>query len=228
MVSSNKSRNRRTDALLEESLETIRQESSIDGSFEANLRAHISLSPNTGASLDKEVRWRTCFLAGLEGSERAYRLFVIDVTDCLRTYFSRYLFVARNDIDDLIQETLLAVHFARQRYHSSKPISSWIYGIAHHKLIDRLRRFHRVDSLCNNFDVDEVRGDADVTYFDSSTELYQLLDLLPDHFRLPLLHVKIEGMSIRETSKITGQSESAVKVGIHRGIKALARRVNRR
>jgi len=34
--------------------------------------------------------------------------------------------------------------------------------------------------------------------------------------------VKIEGMSVAEAARVTGMSESAVKVGIHRGLKALA------
>ena len=49
-----------------------------------------------------------------------------------------------------------------------------------------------------------------------------MLDLLPERQRLPIQHVKIEGLSIVEAADITGMSESAIKVGIHRGLKALA------
>src|SRR5690606_32633856 len=52
-----------------------------------------------------------------------------------------------------------------------------------------------------------------------------LLDRLPDKQRLPILHVKLEGLSVAETARRTGLSESAVKVGIHRGLTALARRL---
>ena len=51
------------------------------------------------------------------------------------------------------------------------------------------------------------------------------LDLhVPERQRLPIVHVKIEGLSVAETASLTGMSESAVKVGIHRGLKALAAR----
>jgi len=50
----------------------------------------------------------------------------------------------------------------------------------------------------------------------------KMLDLLPERQRLPIQHVKIEGLSIVEAADITGMSESAIKVGIHRGLKALA------
>ena len=34
--------------------------------------------------------------------------------------------------------------------------------------------------------------------------------------------MKLEGLSVTETARITGLSESAVKVGVHRGLKALS------
>jgi len=37
--------------------------------------------------------------------------------------------------------------------------------------------------------------------------------------------MKLEGLSVTETAKLTGLSESAVKVGVHRGLKALALKV---
>ena len=60
---------------------------------------------------------------------------------------------------------------------------------------------------------------------DAQRDLGGLLDTLPDRQRLPILHVKLEGLSVAETAQRTGMSESAVKVGIHRGLKALALRI---
>jgi RNA polymerase sigma-70 factor (ECF subfamily) len=56
-------------------------------------------------------------------------------------------------------------------------------------------------------------------------DLATILQHLPDRQRLPILCVKIEGASVAETAKRTGMSESAMKVGIHRGLKALAIRL---
>jgi RNA polymerase sigma-70 factor (ECF subfamily) len=50
---------------------------------------------------------------------------------------------------------------------------------------------------------------------------------LPDRQRLPILYVKIEGASVTDTAIRTGMSESAVKVGIHRGLKALAEKIRK-
>lgn len=54
--------------------------------------------------------------------------------------------------------------------------------------------------------------------------LKRLAAHLPDHHRLPIVHVKLEGLTVAETARLTGMSESAVKVGIHRGLKAPAAR----
>jgi len=37
--------------------------------------------------------------------------------------------------------------------------------------------------------------------------------------------MKIEGLSVAETARLTGMSQSAVKVGVHRGLKALAAKI---
>ena len=60
---------------------------------------------------------------------------------------------------------------------------------------------------------------------DAKRDVAQLLSGLPDRWRLPIMHVKLEGLSVAEAAKRTGMSESAVKVGVHRGLKALAARM---
>jgi RNA polymerase sigma-70 factor (ECF subfamily) len=54
------------------------------------------------------------------------------------------------------------------------------------------------------------------------TDLGKLLEKLPDRQRLPIVHMKLEGLSVAEAARATGMSEAAVKVGVHRGLKALA------
>jgi RNA polymerase sigma-70 factor (ECF subfamily) len=44
---------------------------------------------------------------------------------------------------------------------------------------------------------------------------------LPDRYRLPILHTKLRGLSVTETAVLTGLTESAVKMGVHRGMKRL-------
>jgi RNA polymerase sigma-70 factor (ECF subfamily) len=60
---------------------------------------------------------------------------------------------------------------------------------------------------------------------DARRDMAKLLNLLPDRQRLPIVHVKLEGLSVAEAASLTGMSESAVKIGIHRGLKALAAKI---
>ena len=56
-------------------------------------------------------------------------------------------------------------------------------------------------------------------------DLAKLLADLPERQRAPIIHMKIEGLSVAETARLTGMSQSAVKVGVHRGLKALAAKI---
>ena len=55
--------------------------------------------------------------------------------------------------------------------------------------------------------------------------LGSLLATLPDRQRLPIVHVKLEGLSVLEAARLTGMSVSAVKIGVHRGLKAIAAKI---
>ena len=71
----------------------------------------------------------------------------------------------------------------------------------------------------------EVFGVSDADAADARRDLGKLLAGLPDRQRLPIVHVKLEGLSVVEVAQMTGMSESAVKIGVHRGLKALAARI---
>ena len=61
--------------------------------------------------------------------------------------------------------------------------------------------------------------DEDVT---ARVSLARLLGMIPEKQAEVISLVKIEGLSINEASAMTGQSESLVKVNIHRGLKKLS------
>ena len=66
---------------------------------------------------------------------------------------------------------------------------------------------------------------ADADAAEAHCDLDKLLAQLPDRQRLPIVHVKLEGLSVAEAARLTGMSESAVKIGVHRGLKALAAKI---
>jgi RNA polymerase sigma-70 factor (ECF subfamily) len=102
-----------------------------------------------------------------------------------------------------------------------------VQAIARYKLVDLLRRRSRGDVLTDPLDEDDqvFATTASDAAAEAKYDVEKLLRGLPDRQRLPILYVKIEGASVTDTAIRTGMSESAVKVGIHRGLKALAERI---
>ena len=132
-----------------------------------------------------------------------------------------------SEVEDLVQETLLAIHNQRHTYDRSRPLTAWCYAIARYKLVDFLRRRGRREALTDSIDDDfgERLSADEPDATDARRDLRQLLDTLPERQRQSVVYVKIEGRSVAETATLTGMSESAIKVNVHRALKALAAKV---
>ncbi|QSN65196.1 MULTISPECIES: sigma-70 family RNA polymerase sigma factor [unclassified Caballeronia] len=175
---------------------------------------------------DAEHRLKTLLSSGLEGDQNAYRGFLQTLTRHLRGYLRKRIPQHRDDVEDLVQEILLAVHNARHTYRMEEPLTAWIHAIARYKLMDFFRARSRHESLNDPLDDhDDLFAVTDDEPTQARHDLGKLLEQLPDKQRLPIVHVKLEGLSVAQTAQLTGLSESAVKVGVHRGLKALAARI---
>lgn len=173
-----------------------------------------------------EERLRALLVRALAGDAGAYHVFLRDLGAHLRAFLRKRLARLPDEVEDLVQETLLAVHNQRHTYDESQPLTAWLHAIARYKLVDLLRRRARRDLLNDPLDDgNELLVASDTEAADARRDVAKLLDTLPDRQRRPIVHVKLEGLSVAETAKLTGMSESAVKVGIHRGLKALAARI---
>jgi RNA polymerase sigma-70 factor, ECF subfamily len=171
----------------------------------------------------QEDHLKDLLVRGLAGDGEAYAGFLRALSAFLRGFLRGRLTRLPDEVEDLVQETLLAVHNQRHTYDSAQPLTAWAHAIARYKLIDFMRRRSGREALDDPLgDVEELLAAPDAEAHDARRDLAKLLERLPDRHRLPILHVKIEGLSVAETAKLTGMSESAVKVGVHRGLKALA------
>lgn len=170
-----------------------------------------------------EARVSSQFVAGLHGDLRAYQGALSDLARVLRGFLRGRLSRLPDDVEDLVQETLLAIHNQRHTYDAGQPLTAWVHAIARYKMIDFLRRRAGREAMNDPLgDEDDLLATSDEEAREAKRDMAILLAKLPDRHRLPIQHVKIEGLSVAETAKLTGMSESAVKVGIHRGLKALS------
>jgi RNA polymerase sigma-70 factor (ECF subfamily) len=180
------------------------------------------------AKSDAETVLHELFVRGLDGDAQAYRAFLQKLSAHLRAFLARRLFGWPDEVEDLVQECLLAMHNQRHTYQSDQPLTAWVHAIARYKMVDLLRAKSIREALHDPLD-DElaVFADSATEASDARRDLAGLLETLPDRHRLPIVHVKLEGLSVAETARLTGMSESAVKVGIHRGLKALALKIGK-
>lgn len=170
-----------------------------------------------------EERLKGLLLRGLDGEAPAYQAFLMEMSTHLRAYFRKRLARLPDEVEDLVQESLLAIHNKRHTYDAGQPLTAWVHAIAKYKLVDLLRRRASREALTDPIDDEtDFFSSADSEAADARRDLAKLLDHLPDRQRLPIVHTKLEGLSVAETAQLTGMSESAVKVGVHRGLKALA------
>lgn len=169
---------------------------------------------------------RQGLLAGLAGDAGAYHAFLQRLAGHLRAFFRRRLSHWPQDVEDLVQETLLAVHNQRHTYQSGQPLTAWVHAIARYKLVDLLRARSSREALHDPLDdAVELLAASDTEAHEARRDLGLLLEQLPDRQRIPIVEVKLQGRSVAEVAQSTGMSESAVKVGIHRGLKLLAARI---
>jgi RNA polymerase sigma-70 factor (ECF subfamily) len=184
---------------------------------------------NHGRANAHEERLRNLLVRGLAGDAAAYHAFLKDLSAHLRAYFRKRLSGLLDDVEDLVQESLLAVHNQRHTYDPGQPLTAWVHAIAKYKLVDLLRRRAGRDRLNDPLDdVLDILAHNDSEAAAANLDVAKLLLRLPDRQRLPIVHMKLEGLSVVETARVTGMSESAVKVGVHRGLKALAAMIRTR
>ncbi len=168
--------------------------------------------------------------AGLGGDATAHKLLLKQLSGHLRAYFKARLGrvgLGPTETEDLVQETLIAIHTRRHTYDRSKLFTPWVYAIARYKLVDHLRRTNALISDLPLEEVEELTARDDGVAMESGIDLHKLMSQLPVKMRKAIQLVKLDELSVSEAAKRSGMSESAVKMSVHRGLKTLAELIRR-
>ena len=179
------------------------------------------------ASEDREPIWAEWMTAALAGNDSAYHRLLAAMAPVLRANARRTLSqlgAPTADAEDIVQETLLAIHLHRNTWRKTDPIGPWIAAIARYKLIDSLRRRRRRTEIA----IDDLADALPDSAADQEEELGRrqvagLVDRLDGRQREIVRAISLEGAGIRETAVKHRISEGAVRVALHRGLKTLAR-----
>jgi RNA polymerase sigma-70 factor (ECF subfamily) len=177
------------------------------------------------AADDFESRLRPLWQRAQAGDEAAYRQALRDIAARLRAYLRRRLRAWPDEVEDLVQETLLAIHLHRGTWDAALPLSPWLLAIARYKLVDLWRRKGRREAELSS--IEELDDSAQpaapgADEAEARRDLGVLLQSIPAAQRNAIVLTKIEGLSVAEAAERTGASVAAVKVQVHRGLKRLA------
>lgn len=175
-------------------------------------------------TLEQERQSASLMRLAQSGDQLAYASLLVLLSSLTRQFVRGRLGAAPEWIEDVVQETLIAVHGARQTYDATRPFAPWFYAIASNRMIDVFRRERRIagreigrDELPERAVPSSARDDIDTEAVRAAVEA------LPKRQRQIIEALKYQDQSVREVAGRFGMSESAVKVTAHRGYRALKR-----
>lgn len=178
---------------------------------------------------EHEEEWAALMRRGNAGDDGAYRQLLGAVTPVLRAVARRGLARAGQPADqseDIVQDTLLAVHLKRHTWNPEALFSPWLFAIARNKLIDALRRRGR-RVFVNIDDFSEIIASEPVAETIPASELIAHVQGLPGRQRDVLQSITLESVSIKATAMKLAMSEGAVRVALHRGLTNLAAKLRK-
>jgi len=167
--------------------------------------------------------------AGRTGDQRAYARLLGELAGVLRALLRRKVpGLPMADVEDLTQEVLLSIHARRDSWDETRPLMPWVRAIAEHKLIDRFRQRQRAGKVfANNLSADdlaEIVPQPEPDLDRGGLDVVRHLAQLSDKQRAVVKGIALDGLSISNVAASLNMSEGAVRVMLHRGLKALSLR----
>jgi RNA polymerase sigma-70 factor (ECF subfamily) len=160
--------------------------------------------------------------ASIAGDERAYAAFLENVAARVRAFARRRMALGGVDAEDVVQETLLAIHLKRHTWRQDAPVLPWVFAIARFKMIDAFRSSGRAKEV----DIEafsETLAEPE-TESASRRDIGRAIEALTPAQKAVVSSISVEGCSIADTARALDMSEGAVRVAFHRGLAAIAAR----
>jgi len=155
--------------------------------------------------------------------------------------YSAALRMTRNpaDAEDIVQETFLKAYRAYDSFKAGTNLKAWLYRILTNTYINRYRKAQRRPSEVELGELQDLylfkrlgeqsgaSRSAEVEVLDSfvDTDVIEALESLPDNFRMPVLLADVEGFSYKEIAEMLDIPIGTVMSRLHRGRKALQKKL---
>jgi len=171
-----------------------------------------------------EEKWAETMRAAIAGDEAAYRRLLTDIGRSVRVMARGALSracVGDADVEDIVQETLLAIHLKRQTWNGAERLAPWVSAIARHKIIDALRR-RGARRFAPIEDFEETLAAPPQADPHERSDVERLMRQLAPRQQDIVRAISLDGQSIATTAGRLSMSEGAVRVALHRALKSLA------
>ena len=201
----------------------------LDNELSPWVRIAPSVPVDITAATDSESpdQRRAAWMAAAQaGDRRAYEKVLADSVGLIRAA-ARRQGVALDRLDDVVQETLITVHRVRHTYDPTRSYDAWLSAIASRRAIDALRSRGRRDSreLHDEFAMETHAEPDDASAaaerLQRAQQLQAAITRLPPGQREAVEQLGLREHSLSEAAELTGRSSGALKVNLHRALKAL-------
>ena len=172
---------------------------------------------------ESEAQLKSWMLGGLDGDAAAHNALLRALVPLLNSFFRRRLNGVREDVEDLVQETLVSVHTRRASYDRTRPFTAWLYAVARYRMVDHYRRAKLSVPI---EDLDEILvAEGFEEALSARLDVDNLLSALSPKQARAIRDTHIDGKSVAEAAVGAGIGESDVKVSVHRGLKSIVNRI---
>jgi RNA polymerase sigma-70 factor (ECF subfamily) len=180
----------------------------------------------------RDERWRFLMQSAQSGDNAAYAKLLSELLPVLRGTVRRR-WRSPQDIEDIVQDILMSVHSVRHTFDPARPFMPWLMTITARRIADAARRLSSraanettVETMPETFSGDDTKSAQDTS--DDHEAIQMALATLPHGQREAIELMKLQGLSLQEAAERTGKSVPALKVTVHRAIKAMRAALERK
>ena len=171
--------------------------------------------------------WGSLMAAAQSGDGAAYERLLREILPFVRAIVRRH-HAAPDRVEDVVQDVLLTVHRVRHTYDPARPFAAWLGAIAHRRSIDAIRRKVRNDTYETFSPIAyetyaDPSANKEIAAHENSAVLGEAIAGLPPGQRQAVELLKLKELSLSEASAASGQTVGALKVSLHRAMRALQR-----
>ncbi len=205
----------------------------LDGSLVPRESAARAVKAEPAHASESSDQRRVAWMAAAQaGDRRAYERVLADAIPLIRAV-ARRQGVHGELVEDVVQETLITMHRVRHTYDPARSFDAWLAALASRRAIDALRGAGRRDrreigdeKALERYAEVELDASSETERAQRAHRLHKAIEELPPGQREAVEQLGLKERSLAEAAAHTGRSAGALKVNLHRALKALRGRLH--